>query len=132
MCANRIICCLILFTLLSLSIDIPIGCHLNLSLECVLLENCNFIDSGKGSVSVNNKINAKLSGFGVSKLFKEFHDGARNVKRTSFTCFKGACPSLVDDVHYVCFYVTSMNLAILLSFCHFFILQISILFPLCF
>ena len=95
-------------TLFGCALWMATGCHLNLSLECVLLENCNFIDSGKGSVSVNNKINAKLSGFGISKLFREFHDESRNVKRTSFTCFKGACPSLVDDVHFRCFSTSKM------------------------
>eukprot|EP00484_Ammonia_sp_Unknown_P002370 CAMPEP_0197074308 /NCGR_PEP_ID=MMETSP1384-20130603/211042_1 /TAXON_ID=29189 /ORGANISM="Ammonia sp." /LENGTH=662 /DNA_ID=CAMNT_0042513149 /DNA_START=201 /DNA_END=2190 /DNA_ORIENTATION=+ len=45
-------------------------CHLNLSLENVMLQNAQFTENDDGTVTVNPSISAKLVDFGRSELFK--------------------------------------------------------------
>ncbi len=47
-----------------------IGCHLNLSLEYIMLEHAEFIIKSTSSVHTNPLISTKLCDFGTAEIFK--------------------------------------------------------------
>mmetsp|Transcript_16730 Transcript_16730/g.26563 ORF Transcript_16730/g.26563 Transcript_16730/m.26563 type:complete len:640 (-) Transcript_16730:392-2311(-) len=76
-------------------------CHLNLTLENVMLQNAQFIENEDGTVSVNPSISAKLVDFGRSELFKVKSTTASTdaEKANPFLCTKHE--ARMEDVQYL-------------------------------
>ena len=66
-------------------------CHLDLTLENIMLQDSNFIINDKtGMVTINQSITVKLCDFGVSEMFRS---------DKMFKCMKHSL--FLDDVHYL-------------------------------
>ena len=63
-----------------------IGCHLDINLENILLQNADFvINALDGTVSINKNINVKLCDFGRSEIFK---DGVFECAKPGMSCLE--------------------------------------------
>jgi len=77
-------------------------CHLDLCLENVMIENCEFLHNDDGSVRINgHSVSLKLVDFGCAECFK--------ASQSKKTCFKSAahgenelfaCPQMYEGLRY--------------------------------
>ena len=77
------------------------GCHLNLNLENIMLENAVFIQNTNGSIGITSDISAKLCDFGVAEVFAGKHDNFQCVKLGSTTgAIQYQSPKMVAEEPY--------------------------------
>ena len=75
-------------------------CHLDLSMENIMIENGNFILNEDGTVSIDNKVSIKLCDFGRSEIFPKQSDFICNKYSIIGDTFHLQSPQVNDEDNY--------------------------------